>query len=301
MPKRNAALALGLSLLLLGSAACHHNKGPKAKGPTEILTVEQLWARGDAALKKGHTATSRKYFDQIILREDAGEYKDRAALATADSYYREHNIEAYAEAISRYQTFLSFHPTHPEAPFCQYRIALCYLEEVETPDRDTTPAVRAQEAFRSLVDNYPSSTYVEDSKKKLAQVNDILAAHEIKVGDHYLRTGGYRGAIARYRTVVDKYPGYWNMPLVYFRLGEALSRDGQDEEARLYFTRIVQEQGSAQLAKEARRRLDQIGRRDAKETERQDKKAVPEGPLVQPKQKGGHWWQFWKWGKKTPT
>ena len=293
MRKVNCAVALSI-LLLLPAVACHHKRNA-AKTSAEVVPVERLWAKGQAAMKKHHESTARKYFDQISLREDAGEYKDKAAIATADSYRMEHNVEAYAEAISRYQTFLAFHPTRPEAAYCQYEIAECYLEEVQTPDRDITPAARAQEAYRNVVENYPNSSYVAGAKKKLQRVNDILAAHEIKVGDFYLKDKDYPGAIARYRAVLDKYPSYWNLPLVKFRLGEALYRGNQREEAALYFRQIAEEQGSTQLAKAASKRLAQIERHDGKPSSAGQKpEKLPGGPLVQPKGKSKHWWQFWK-------
>lgn len=296
MRRVSYAMALAV-LILLSAAACHHKRNA-AKAQQEVLPVATLWAKGQAAMKKHHQATARRYFDQITLREDAGEYKDKAAIATADSYRMEHNVSSYAEAISRYQTFLAFHATRPEAAYCQYEIAECYLEEVQTPDRDITPATRAQEAYRNVVENYPNSPYVAEAKKKLQRVSDILAAHEIKVGDFYLKDKDYGGAIARYRTVIDKYPSYWNLPLVKFRLGEALYRGNQPEEAILYFRQIVQEQGTTQLAKAASKRLAQIERRDGKppsSTEKPDK--LPGGPLVEPKAKSKHWWQFWKRGE----
>ncbi len=284
-------------LLMFPALACHHKRNA-AKAQAEVMPVDKLWAKGQAAMKKHHYATSRKYFDQISLREDAGEYKDKAAIATADSYRLEHNVASYAEAISRYQTYLAFHPTRPEAAYCQYEIAECYLDEVETPDRDITPASRAQESFRNVIENYPNSTYVADSKKKLQRVSDILAAHEIKVGDFYLKDKDYLGAIARYRTVLDKFPNYWNLPLVKFRLGEALYRGNQPEEALLYFRQIVKDQSSTQLAKAASKRIAQIEKHEGKTTSVSEKpEKLPGGPLVEPKAKSKHWWQFWKRSK----
>ncbi len=292
---RKVKYAMALALLLLSPAvACHHKRNA-AKAPSEVLPVDQLWAKGQAAMKKHRQTTARRYFDQISLREDAGEYKDKAAIATADSYRLARSVDSYAEAISRYQTFLAFHPTRPEAAYCQYEIAECYLDEVQTSDRDTTPAARALEAYRNVVENYPNSPYVAEAKKKLQRVNDVLAAHEIKVGDFYLKDKDYVGATARYRTVLDKYPTYWNLPLVKFRLGEALFRGNQREEAALYFRQIAEEQGSTKLAKEASKRLSQIENHDEKHlsaAENPDK--LPGGPLVQPKAKHKHWWQFWK-------
>jgi len=290
---RRALVPLLALALLAPALACH--KKPKAEkaSPESILSVPQLWEKGQEALKKDHTVTARRYFDQITLREDAGDYKDKASLATADSYFQERTIDAYAEAISRYQTFLSFHPTHEKAAYCQYQIARCWVEELVSPDRDTYPATKAQEAFRNLIENYPTSPYVPDAKKRLAEVTDMLAAHEIKVGDFYMKNDQWQGAAARYRVVVEKYPGYWNMPLVHFRLAEALAGAGQADEARVYYRLVVEKAGGTDLAQTASRRLERLDRSGEKPT----KKDLPSDPLLQTKKRTSPWWKFWTWGR----
>ena len=276
------------AILFLG---CHHKNPKKNAGPTEVVPVATLYQKGMDAIKKKKLATARKYFDQIALREDAGEYKDKAAVSTADSYYLDHTIESYAEAISRYQAFLAFHPTHPAAAYCQYHIGLCYFEEMVSPDRDTTPAVQARDAFQALVENYPKSEYVKEAQAKIQEVNDDLAAHEIIVGDWYYKQKQDKSAIGRYRYVIEKFPKYWNMPAVYYRLGDALARDGQEKEALLYYTRVTQEAPNTKLAKSAQKQITRIQKREGKASDK-DRKVLSE-PLTKPKSKA-HWWEFWK-------
>jgi outer membrane protein assembly factor BamD len=283
-----AAVALTAAIL---TTACHHRR-PKDVPGQEVVPVSVLYEKGQAAIKKNKPGTARKYFDQITLREDAGEYKDKAAIGTADAFMIDHTMESYAEAISRYQSFLAFHPTHPDAPYCQFRIGEAYLESVETPDRDMTPARSARDSFQAVVDNYPKSALAEPARKKLASINDLLAAHEIKVGDFYLKNEHPKGAVARYRGVIDTYPKYWNLPVVYYRLGDALAMDGQVQEATLYFQRILETVPGTVLAKDAQKRLNQIQRKEERSLRRQ-KNDVFEEPLL-PKKKTKHWWQFWK-------
>jgi outer membrane protein assembly factor BamD len=292
---RRALFFLLALALLVTAAACHRKAKAETFKEDSILSVEQLWERGQASLEKGRTVTARRYFDQITLREDAGDYKDKASLATADSFFKEETLDGYTEAIARYQTFLSFHPTHPQAAYCQFQIALAYLQEVATPDRDTQPASRAKEAFTNLIENYPNSTLVPEARTRLAQVNDILAAHEIKVGDFYMKNGQWQGAAARYRVVVDKYPGYWNMPLVHFRLAEALAGAGQSEEARIYYRSVVEKAGGTDLAQDATDRLERLDRPGESRADR-NKKDLPDDPLLKDRDNRDPWWKFWRWG-----
>lgn len=292
---RRAKLLAALAVVVLVlNAGCHHHRRVKKEkaGPSEVVPVATLYAKGQAAMQKKKPATARRYFDQIALREDAGEYKDKAAIATADTYFLEHTLESYAEAISRYQAFLAFHPTHAAAAYCQYKIGLAYFEEMETPDRDTSPAYQARDAFQALIENYPSCEYVADAKEKITEVEDLLAAHEIKVGDFYVKNKDYKGAVARYRTVLEKYPKYWNKPAVDYRLADALYRDGQDKEAMLYYKRVVQEAPDTSLAKSAQKNINRIQKQEVKKGGKEGK--AMNQPLTRPKNKSKYWWQFWK-------
>ncbi|MCX7829646.1 MAG: outer membrane protein assembly factor BamD, partial [Acidobacteria bacterium] len=241
-------LVVFISIIFL--TGCHKQRGPKRAEPVELLGVEELYQKGEALVKKHRTQTARKYFEQITLREDAGEYKEKAEVAIADSYFAEKNVEAYAEAISRYQSFLAFHSMHPLAPYCQYKIGLCYFREIDRPDRDISPARNAKEIFKRLIENYPNSEYVADAKEKLNEVNNILAAHEIYIGDFYLESSHPKAARARYEIVVKEYPDYWNIPLVYFRIAEACLMDKNFEEARIYLEKVIQSAPDSHRAKE---------------------------------------------------
>lgn len=287
---KRALILSSIVLLAVSFTACHKQRGPKRAEPVELMTVSELYSKGDAFLKKGRTHTARKYFEQVTLREDAGELKDKAAIAIADSYYEEESIDAYSEAISRYNSFLAFHTMHPMAPYCQYRIGLCFFREMDRPDRDVTPARSAKESFRRLIENYPNSEYVADAKEKSEEADNILAAHEIYIGDFYFRSGHFKSAKARYQQVLDSYPSYWNIPLVTYRLAEAEREDGEFEKARTLYEKVISLNPDSQMARDAQKNMGSMGKKEARESKRENKKL--EEPL--PRVKTKHWWQFWR-------
>lgn len=289
MLKRVELIAL-IVIVALFASGCHKNKVPKRAAPVELMSVAEIYAKGEAAMKKNRTVTARKHFEQITLREDAGEFKDKALIAIADSFYQEKTIDAYAEAISRYHSFLAFHAMHPQAPYCQYKTGLCYFKEIDRPDRDVTPAKYAKESFKRLIENYPNSEFVKDAREKQSEVDNVLAAHEMYVGDFYLKQGHPKSAASRYEEVLKTYPNYWNLPLIYFRMGEALREDKNYERAGENYSKVISLDPDSELAKDSRKILDSMGKAEAKETGR-EKKKLPE-PLL-PTEKKRRWWKFW--------
>jgi outer membrane protein assembly factor BamD len=291
---RHSAKILWLAVVLIAATGCHSSKKAKIKeGPTDVASAKEIYEKGAAELAKGHPETARKYFDQVSLREDAGEYKDLAAIGTADTFFIDNSMDSWIEAISRYQTFLAFHPTHPKASYCQYRVAECYMKEMLSPERDTAAGKNARQSLESVIENYPKSEEAVQAKQKVKEVKDTLAAHEIKVGDYYLKNGHPRGAVERYRVVLKEYPDYWNLPLIYYRLGEALYRDNNGAEAVIYFRKVLEGAPETNLAKQAQKRLTRIEKGQPAYSKRGKAEELKSEPLVKPN-KNKHWWQFWK-------
>ena len=313
MPNRKIAAILLLFLLLAASACRHKRRAARIAEEYEVTSVQELYQKGQGYLEKERPITARKYFDQITLREDAGEYRELAEIAMAETFYQEHTLDSFAEAISRFKAFVTFNPTHEKAPHCWMRIADAYLEEMSTPDRDTSTAKSARSTLKSLIENYPESAESKVAAAKLVEVENFLAAHEIKVGDYYMKGNHYAGAIERYLTVTREYPSYWNMPLVHSRLGRANHGYGRDGKAVEYYRRVIEEAPGTRLSEEARRAVERIGESASAGKEQGDsvleedpvknkrwwqfwkksnKEKLPDDDMVQEKEK--HWWQFWK-------
>jgi len=316
--KPRVLLVALLILVLLGTGCRKRRKAELTEAPREVTPVEETYRQGLEYLEKGRTTKAREYFDRVTLQEATGEYKVLAEIGIADAWFEENSMDGYTEAIARYQSFLAFHPTHPKAPHCRLQIARAYMEGMETPDRDTEPARNAVIALETLIENYPDSEEARRGRDYLRDVNDFLAAHEIKVGDYYFKDGNYAASIERYQTVLREYPEYWNLPLLHARLAESYYRFGDSEKAAGYFKEVIEEAPGTSLARDAERKVQRIESGKAAGTKigtkpsdkeltkgekskrwwqfwkRGDKKGkdVADGDLVKPKEK--RWWQFWK-------
>jgi outer membrane protein assembly factor BamD len=73
---------------------------------------------------------------------------------------------------------------------------------------DAGPARRGKtiEAMQAVIDNYPSSEYVDDAQAKIRFARDQLAGKEMQIGRYYMERKEYLAAISRFRIVVEKYP-----------------------------------------------------------------------------------------------
>jgi outer membrane protein assembly factor BamD len=229
MLRRIAVIVLLAGLAF--SIACSTNK--KATNPLADVSSKQpdkvLFDRAMDALKHNRYDLARLTLQTLINTYPDSEYVARAKLAVADSWYDEGGSTALAEAEIQYKDFITFFPNMPEAAEAQLKIANIHYQEMERPDRDYTHAMRAEEEYRQLIQQWPDSKLIPEAKQRLREVQEVIGEREFRVGRFYYLRESYPAAIARLQSLVDKYP-------LYSKADEALFLLGQSYEAEI--TRI---------------------------------------------------------------
>src|SRR5271168_4725964 len=217
---------IAVIVLLAGLAftiACTTNK--KATNPLADVSSKQpdkvLFDRAMDALKHNRYDLARLTLQTLINTYPDSEYVARAKLAVADSWYDEGGSTALAEAEIQYKDFITFFPNMPEAAEAQLKIANIHYQEMEKPDRDYTHAMRAEEEYRQLIMQYPDNKKVPEAKQRLREVQEVLADREFGIGKFYYLRLAYPAAIARLKTLVDRYPLYSGADQALFLLGQS--------------------------------------------------------------------------------
>ena len=212
-----------LGMVLAITVACTNKKSVNplanvgSKQPDKVL-----FDRAMDAMKHNRFDVARLTLQTLINAYPDSEYIARAKLAVADSWYAEGGNTALAQAEIEYKDFETFFPNMPEAAEAQLKIANIHYQEMEKPDRDYTHAVRAEEEYRQLILQYPDNKkVVEEGKKRLLEVQEIIAEREFRVGRFYFLRESYPAAIARLASLADKYPLYSKADETLFLLGQA--------------------------------------------------------------------------------
>jgi outer membrane protein assembly factor BamD len=143
-----------------------------------------------------------------------------------DSWYAEGGTAALAQAEQEYSDFEIFFPNMKEAAEAQLKIANIHYQQMEKADRDYTHAKRAEDEYRKVILQYPDSKLVPEAKRKLLEVQEVLAEREYGIGRFYYMRDSYGASIARLESLVDDYP-------LYSRVDEALYLLGQNYEGQI--------------------------------------------------------------------
>ena len=237
-----------LALLLAFSVGCTNKKSVNplanvgSKQPDKVL-----FDRAMDAMKHNRFDVARMTLQTLINTYPDSEFIARAKLAVADSWYAEGGTTALQQAELQYKDFRTFFPNMPEAAEAQLKVANIHYEQMEKPDRDYTHAMRAEEEYRTLIQDYPDSKMVPRAKQRLREVQEVLAEREFDIGRFYYLRMSYPAAIARLKTLVERYP-------LYSGADEALYMIGQSWEGEINVIRKkpnLNEASKAKLIEEA--------------------------------------------------
>ena len=199
-----------LSVLILGLVFALGCTNKKVNNPLANVGSKQpdkvLFDRSMEAMKHNRFDVARMTLQTLINTYPDSEYIARAKLGVADSWYAEGGSAAMQQAEAEYKDFRTFFPNMPEAAEAQLKVANIHYNEMEKPDRDYTHAMRAEEEYRALIQEYPDSKLVPMAKQKLREVQEVLAQREFSIGRFYYLKQSYPAAIARLKTLVERYP-----------------------------------------------------------------------------------------------
>ena len=216
-------------------------------------------------MRKNNYDVGRLLFQTIITTYPDSPYLPMAKLAISDSFFLEGSTSALIQATQGYQDWLTFFPTHPLADRVLLKIAESQMRQIGLPDRDITPARKAEQRLKALLQQYPNTILRKDAEMRLEQVQDNLGLHNLYIANYYYglsvdqKKGGLKGAQSRYREVLDKYPNFSFMDEALYRLAVTYLVEEETDQAAKYFQQLVRDYPNSDYVEKAKEQLQLIG------------------------------------------
>ena len=180
--------------------------------PTADWSAEQLYKDAREALDSRNYELAIENYTKLESRYPYGRYAQQAQLETIYSHYRAGDSSSAVAAADR---FIKFHPRHPNVDYAYYLRGLAtfdqgkgFLDEILDTDaakRDPAGVRESFNYFKELVTLFPNSRYSEDAIKRMKQLRNTLARHEVHVAAFYLKRGTHLAAANRARYVLENY------------------------------------------------------------------------------------------------
>lgn len=192
------------------------------------LTDSVLFSRGQEQRAKKKYDSAIEHFQVLLERFPTSPLAPRAQLALADA--RMENKDD-VEAEVAYDDFLRLYPGNDNVSYALLRKGELLFRDLGKPGRDQTKTNEAIRTYKILLGKTPSGPNAEIAAKRLSELRNRLAEHEVQVISHYLKRRRYDSAEARARRAISDYSDTGALPALLSLLSEALEREGKKEEA----------------------------------------------------------------------
>ena len=218
-----------ISALLILSCS----KKDKIEATLEEGTIEEqmilAYKEGLKFLEKGDALYASKKFNEAEILFPQSIWAPKSSVMSAYSLYY---YNYYGDAIFQLERHLKNYPNDKNLAYVHYLIAICYFEKLSDEKKDLEPLIKTQEKFEYIINNYPNTDFAIDSKYKLDLILDMLAAKEMYIGRHYMKTEKWIGAINRFKNVINNYDDTVYVEEALHRLVEIYYKIGLIDEAK---------------------------------------------------------------------
>jgi len=186
-----------LFLLLLGLIS-----GCGKKPDTMSQSAKDDYQHAQGLIDTNNFARATIFLEKFSSKHPYSEYASKAALLRIYTAYKD---EEYVLSETLAIRFLKQHPRHADLAYVQYMLAMSYIKESGTPERDQTATHHAIDALKALIKTYPDSKYVAEANHYMQKMRNKLAQHELEVGKFYYQHERYIAAANRFQVVLNSY------------------------------------------------------------------------------------------------
>jgi outer membrane protein assembly factor BamD len=191
-PERRLTWAAGL--LFWGIAAC---------SAPPVPPEGDLFSQANREFENRDFVMAAQFYDKLLEQYPFSDNAETARLRIAHAYYLGGE---YEKAIAAFNDFERLHPTSEALAFVEYSVGMAYLDQARPLDRDKAATENAKLQFQRVLSRYGDTLYGRLAGFRIAQCDELLAGHELKVGEYYASIGKEKAALSRYRYLVEQYP-----------------------------------------------------------------------------------------------
>ena len=190
-----------------------------------------VYQEGYLAFEKGDYFYANKKFSEAELNFKTVEYAAKASIMSSYSLY---GISLYDQALENIERYLRKYPADKNVMYAHYLSAIIYYEQISDEKKDLQPLLKATEKIKFFINKYPNSDYSIDLKFKKDLIQNQLAAKELYIAKHYIKTQKWVPAINRLKVIVKDYQETVFIEEALHRLVEIYYYLGLEPEAKKY-------------------------------------------------------------------
>jgi len=228
-----------------------------------------LYEDGYKELLTGDALYAANKFKEAELIFPQSDWAPMASLMAAYAYYSQ---DYYFDAVDQLEDYLKTYPNHDNRDYAQFILAMCYYENIVDEKRDLEPLIKSKNKFQLILKEYPNTDFALDAEYKLELIEDRLAAKEMFIARHYLKSKKWIPAINRFKKITEEYDQTIYVEEALHRLVEINYRIGLVDEAKKYANILGYNYDTSEWYKASYK----VFNKDYKYNEKMDKKKLKE-------------------------
>ncbi|MDN4503741.1 outer membrane protein assembly factor BamD [Alteromonadaceae bacterium BrNp21-10] len=199
-------LTAAFSALVL--SAC--SSSPDAEKLVDERGPQTIYLDAKQRLENGNFNGAAEILSSLDSRYPFGPLSHQVQLDLIYAYYKSGKADQAMATIDR---FVRLNPNHSDVDYAFYMRGLVNLDSnknlfqeavgINRSDRDPTPARKAFEDFRTLIEKFPESKYADDAKQRMVYIKSQLADHELSIARYYMSRQAYVAAANRGQYVLE--------------------------------------------------------------------------------------------------
>ncbi len=192
--------------------ACSFFKDDK-KDKYHDWTAEQFVVASKEAMEDESYKKAIKLLEQLDSRYPFGPHSAQTQLDLTYAYFKNGDAETSLASADR---FIKTHPRHPNVDYAYYIKALVnfnrdlgFIDRFIPSDktqRDTVFTQSSYLGFAELIQRFPNSQYVDDSKQRMVSLRNAVARHELHIARFNMDREAYVAAANRANYIIENYP-----------------------------------------------------------------------------------------------
>jgi outer membrane protein assembly factor BamD len=250
--------ASGLLVMLFIATGCGSKKSV-AIDPAEKGSDKAMYENALKYISKNPDKARLLFKETMQLYPDSI-YANKGKLGIGDSYFKENDPASLVMAAAEYQEYVSLYPYSPDAVYAKYQIGMCYFKQLRKPERDQTSTVSAIKAFEGVLQQYPGTPEADEAKKRINECRQNLASHYFQIGYYNYVMKSFKGAIARFKQVMDEYPDFAKNDRLFYFTGKTYLAMQDLDSALSFFQRLVGSYAKSKYARSSRKLIKKINR-----------------------------------------
>ena len=207
-------LLLNIMIVLLLSNCSYIEKALEEADPTINMSAAEIYVQGKDFLDAQDFANAIKLFELLEARYPFGTYSTQSML---DLAYANYAVDLKDESIVESNRFIRLYPNHPNVDYAYYLRALANFDKDanfftrqlghDQSKYDITKLKQSFNDFLLVINKFPESKYVKDSRNRLIYLKNTMAANELYIAEYYNKRSAHLATIGRIKYLFQNYGG----------------------------------------------------------------------------------------------